>query len=288
MTDNSSNEPIRLPGSPSDEPRREDVVQISQSTILYFVVAVVFFAAGFVIAWITFATTAASTNAQDLKSAAASGAREAVQTEVAGLQATTVGLVSRALQGQNQGAQAPSVPQTPVAIAIGNSPVWGSENAKVTIIEYSDFQCPYCARFFNDTYGLIKEQYGDKIRFVYKHFPLTNIHPDAERAAIASECAREQGKFWEFHDIAYVRQSNLSREGLINIAASAGVANADQFTQCLDSQKYISTVTADYNEAITLGLTGTPTFFVNGVALVGAQPFQVFKATIDRAVASAG
>lgn len=280
-------EPIRLPDAPQTEPRREDVVTISQSTIYYFAIAVVFFAAGFLIAWITFSTTNSATNAQDLRSAAASGAREAVQTEVAGLQATTVALTSQLIRAQGAAVQPTAAPPTPVNIEVGTSPAWGPENAKVTIVEYTDLQCPFCARFYTDTYPLIKEQYGDRIRFVFKHFPLTSIHPDAERAALASECAREQGKFWEFHDAAYKQQNNLSRAGLINIAQGIGVANQEQFAQCLDSEKYIATVTADYNEALGMGLTGTPTFFINGLPLVGAQPYSVFKAAIDQALAAA-
>jgi protein-disulfide isomerase len=284
MTD--QNEPLKLPTAPEPDPRREDVVTISQSTIYYFVIGVVFFIAGFIVAWVTFSATSGGANAQEVRVAAAAGAREAVQTEVGQLQSTTVASVVQAV-GAGGAPRATALPPTPAAIEVADSPGWGPEDASVTIVEYSDFECPYCSRYFRETYPLLKQQYGDKVRYVFKHFPLTNIHPNAERAGLASECAREQGKFWEFHDVAFANQTSLSREGLIRLAAQAGVPNAEQFTQCLDTAKYASVIQADFNEGIGLNITGTPTFFINGLPLVGAQPFQTFKATIDRALAFA-
>jgi protein-disulfide isomerase len=257
-------------------------VVISQATFFYFLIAVVFFAAGFIVAWVTYSTTAGAAAARDLRSAAADGAREAVQTEMPGLQATTIAMVQGSVT-VDTAPQPTALPPTPVTIDLGNSPAWGSENAKVTIVEYSDFQCSFCERFFQLTYPQLKQQYGDKIRFVYKNFPFLTL--DSEPAAIASVCAQEQGKFWEFHDALFNDQHTRGRNVYIKFATDVKVPDIAQFTQCIDSSKYAATVQADSAQGQGFGVTGTPTFFINGVALVGAQPFDVFKANIDKILA---
>jgi protein-disulfide isomerase len=281
----SSNNTIQLPEPPEEEPRQEEAVVISQTTFFYFLIAVVFFAAGFIVAWVTYSTTAGAAAARDLKSAAADGAREAVQTEMPGMQATTVAL-ARSAAVVDAAPQPTALPPAPVTIDVGSSPSWGSENAKVTIVEYSDFQCSFCERFFQLTYPQLKKQYGDKIRFVYKNFAF--LTQDSEPAAIAAICAHEQGKFWEFHDALFNDQQNRGRDTYIKFATDVGVPNIAQFTQCIDSNKYAATVQADTAEGQNFGVTGTPTFFINGVALVGAQPLDVFRASIDRILAEAG
>jgi protein-disulfide isomerase len=234
----------------------------------------------------------------EIKNAAADGAREAVQTEIPALQATTVVQVgqivgtevAKALANQ---AGIPAImptetPVVPVKIDLGNSPVWGNPDAKVTIVEYSDFQCIFCEQFFTQTYPQIKQDYGDRILFVFKHFPIASIHPDAERAANAAECAHEQGKFWEYHDTLFSNQDDLSRAALIKDATTAGITDMTTFTQCVDSGKYAATVQADEAQGISIGVNGTPSFFINGMALVGAQPYAVFKSALDRAFSAAG
>jgi protein-disulfide isomerase len=278
----SSNDAIQLPEPPAEEPRRDEAVVISQATFFYFLIAVVFFAAGFIVAWVTYSTTAGASAARELRSAAADGAREAVQTEMPGLQATTIALLGSSAT-VDTGPQPTALPPTPVSIDVSNSPAWGSENAKVTIVEYSDFQCSFCERFFQLTYPQLKQQYGDKIRFVYKNFPFLTL--DSEPAAIASVCAQEQGKFWEFHDALFSDQHTRGRDAYVKFATDAKIPNITQFTQCIDSSKYAATVQADSAQGQGFGVTGTPTFFINGVALVGAQPFDVFKANIDRILA---
>ncbi len=234
----------------------------------------------------------------EIKNAAADGAREAFQTEIPALQATTAAQVgqivgtevAKALASQ---AGVPPVAPTetpimPVKIDLGNSPAWGDPNAKVTIVEYSDFQCVFCERFFTQTYPQIKQDYGDRILFVFKHFPIASIHPDAERAANAAECAHEQGKFWEYHDTLYSNQNDLSRDALIKYATTAGIPDIAQFTQCVDSSKYAAVVQADEAQGISIGVNGTPSFFINGVLLVGAQPYAAFKTALDRAFGAGG
>ena len=162
-----------------------------------------------------------------------------------------------------------------------SDPMLGDPNAPVTIVEFSDFECPFCARFYSQTYKLIKEDYIDtgKANIVFRDFPLA-FHPQAEPAAIAAECAHEQGKFWEFHDLIFENQARLSPSAYLGWAEDLEL-DMDQFSDCVDSQKYKSEVAKDYNDGGRLGITGTPGFFVNGELITGAQPYSVFAQAIE-------
>jgi protein-disulfide isomerase len=175
----------------------------------------------------------------------------------------------------------------PVDVSADDDPAQGPEDASVTIIEFSDFQCPYCARFQSETLPQILTDYGDRVRFVYRDFPLTGLHENALKAAEASECADEQGAYWKYHDLLFQNQSALDDASLKNYAASLGLDTAT-FNQCLDSDKYMSEVQKDEQDGITAGVQGTPAFFINGMPLSGAQPYAAFKAAIDAALAEAG
>jgi len=185
-------------------------------------------------------------------------------------------------------AAAGSQPGAPakVQVSADDDPARGPQNAPVTMIEFADFQCPYCGRFHAQTLPLILKEYGDRVRLVYRDFPLTSIHPYAEKAAEAGECAHEQGKFWEYHDILYLNQTALDRASLGRYAQNAGLDTA-QFDSCLDSGKYESEVAGDLRDGAAAGVQGTPAFFVNGRLISGAQPYSVFKSAIDAALASA-
>ena len=161
----------------------------------------------------------------------------------------------------------------------------GNPNAKITLTEYSDFECPFCKRFYNDAYKQIKAEYIDtgKVKIVFKHFPLTNIHPNAMPAAIAVECALEQGKGAEMHDKVF-ESSSLSATSLKAMAVELKL-DSTKFDACLDTQKYKDKVLADLAEGVSKGVSGTPTVFVEGQKLVGAQPFSVFKTAIDAELA---
>lgn len=161
----------------------------------------------------------------------------------------------------------------------------GNPNAKVTLTEYSDFECPFCKRFYSDAYQQIKTEYVDtgKVKIVFKHFPLTNIHPNALPAAIAVECAVEQGKGPEMHDKVF-ESSSLTTAALKSIAVELKL-DSTKFDACLDTEKYKEKVLADQKEGIAKGVTGTPTVFVENQKLVGAQPFSVFKTAIDTELA---
>jgi protein-disulfide isomerase len=166
-----------------------------------------------------------------------------------------------------------------VKVLIGDAPTTGNPNAKVHIIAYSDFECPFCQRA-ESTLSALRQQYGDKISYSFKNFPLTQIHPDAMNAALAAECANEQDKFWEYHDYLFSHNTALSVADLKSYAATLGL-KADQFNSCLDSQKYSYKINADLTEGRNLGVTSTPTFFINGIPIIGAQPASEFTKVID-------
>lgn len=167
-------------------------------------------------------------------------------------------------------------------LSVEGEPVLGSPEAKVTVIEFSDFQCPFCARYVLDTFPQIKQAYIDtgKIKMVFKNFPLTSIHENAEKSAEASECANDQGRFWEYKEKLFQNQQALSLDNLKSYAKELGL-NESQFNDCLDSRKYANEVSRDLQDGIVAGVTGTPTFFINGGKLVGAQPFSEFQRAIE-------
>ncbi len=157
----------------------------------------------------------------------------------------------------------------------------GNEKAPITMIEFSDFQCPFCQRF-HGTVQQVLADYKDKVRVVYRHFPLRSIHPQAQKAAEASECASEQGKFWEMHDKLFdLNAANtLSLDTMKNAAKELGL-NTTKFNDCLDSGKMAPIVEADYQDGIAGGVSGTPGTFVNGQYLAGALPYDEVKSILD-------
>jgi protein-disulfide isomerase len=163
-----------------------------------------------------------------------------------------------------------------------HDPMLGPANAPVTIIEFSDYQCPYCARVV-PTLKKLKAEYGDKVRIVFKDFPLPN-HPQAPKAAEAAHCAGEQGKYWEMHDRMFGHQGALLVPQLKESAAALGL-DAAKFEQCLDSGKYAGVVQEDLEYGSDLGVSSTPSLYINGRPVVGAQPFDVFKRVIDEELA---
>jgi protein-disulfide isomerase len=163
-------------------------------------------------------------------------------------------------------------------VAAAGRPAKGPDDAPVEIVEFSDFQCPYCLSAF-PTVNRILATYGDQIRFVYRHYPLAN-HPRARPAAEASLCADEQGKFWPYHDRLFSNQELLSDADLKQHAAEVGL-DAAQFNACYESRKYQADVDADIRAGDEAGVSGTPAFYINGRMLSGAQPFEVFQRLID-------
>lgn len=193
--------------------------------------------------------------------------------------------------------QAP--PSGPVTVSVDDDPVLGEENAPITIIEFSDYECPFCKRSFDQMLPQLTEEYIDtgKVKLVYRDLPLPFHDPMATREAIAANCSREQGgdsTYFKYHDEIFTRTisngNGLAEEDLTTIASDIGLNLAD-FSTCLDSGKYDEEIQNDLADASIVGATGTPTYFIGksssdgnivGQIIVGAQPFSVFKAIIDQ------
>ncbi len=162
-------------------------------------------------------------------------------------------------------------------------PTIGNPDAPITIVEFSDFECPFCAAAM-PTLKQIRENYGDQVRLVWKDFPLTQIHPNAYRAAQAGHCAAEQGGFWELHDVLFANQQTLDDASLKLHAAGIGLDTA-AFDACLDSARYEQRVRDGMDMGTLLGVSATPTVFINGRAVSGAQPYDVFASIVDEELA---
>ena len=162
-------------------------------------------------------------------------------------------------------------------------PSLGPNDAPITIVEFSDFQCPFCRRFEQDTYQPLLDAYPGKIRFVYRNLPLTSIHPNAMPAAIASLCAKDQNAFWDYHDKLFSSET-LDQTTYIQYATDLGL-DVNTFTACLSSGSHDAEIKADMDFSLGLGVQSTPTFFVNGLAIVGAQPLTNFQQIIDKELA---
>ncbi len=182
--------------------------------------------------------------------------------------------------------EAPQPTQSPYTrydVPTEGYPSLGPEDAKIVVVEFSDFQCPFCRRFHDDTYQALLDAYPGQIRFVYRNLPLTSIHPSAMPAAVASLCANDQNAYWEFHEKLFSTET-LDEATYIRYAADLGL-NVDTFSACLSSGSHDAFIQADMDFALALGVQSTPTFFVNGLAIIGAQPLVNFTQLIDKELA---
>jgi protein-disulfide isomerase len=166
-------------------------------------------------------------------------------------------------------------------VSVDDDPYLGPEDAPVTIIMFSDYQCGYCQKWYFEVFKLLMNNYPGKIRFVYRDFPLSTIHASATMTAEAANCAGDQEKYWAFFDAVFSGAENLSDQAIQTYAASIEL-DMETFNQCLSSHKYKSEVEADFEYAAELGVQSTPTFFVNGLAVIGAQPYQVFSSLVEQ------
>ena len=174
-------------------------------------------------------------------------------------------------------------PNKKYEVAIGSAPARGPASAPVKIVEWSDFQCPFCRRA-GPTLDQIEKEYGDKVQIVFKHMPLS-MHSKARPAHAAAEAARLQGKFWEMHDKIFADQRGMSEEKYVEYATELGL-DVEKFKKDTTSDEVEKRIAADYAQATKLGVTGTPAFFVNGHFLSGAQPFASFKTLVDKELAN--
>jgi protein-disulfide isomerase len=162
-------------------------------------------------------------------------------------------------------------------------PSKGPAGARITIVEFSDFQCPYCQRVLA-TMDEVLAKYPEDVRLVYRHLPLDRIHPSARGAAEASACADEQGQFWSYHDMLFQNNRALGKEDLLRYATDAGL-DVTRFQACFDERRFKDKVEADLQAARAVGISGTPAFVVNGIMLSGAQPAEAFYKVIDQELA---
>lgn len=194
-------------------------------------------------------------------------------------------------------AEAPFKPQT---VSVGDSPFKGNADATITLIEYSDYQCPYCARHYRDSMSTLEKEYMDtgKLKYVMRENPLVSIHPHAMSASMAALCADDQGKYWEMHNIMFDNQREIDADKLKVFAADIGL-DTTVFNECLDSRKYRKRINSDLSSGAKLGIRGTPGFALGltdqndpdkaniTVLLKGARPLSAFKVELDKLLESA-
>src|SRR3989449_12798 len=183
----------------------------------------------------------------------------------------------------------------PVHMSVADVPMQGRADAPVTLVEFSDYECPFCQRFFAMTFPALKKDYVDtgKVRFMFRDFPLDQIHPQARKAAEAAHCAGELGKYWEMHELLFQNQKALAPPQLAERARTVGVDGA-KFDECLSSGRHAVRVTRGLTDGAALGVQGTPTFVVGktkpgdvveGTPIRGAQPLETFRRIIDQTLA---
>lgn len=196
--------------------------------------------------------------------------------------------IERNVKSQNQ------PDSKPMGISIDDDPMKGNPDAPITIIEFSDYECPFCGRFYANTLPLIEENYinAGLVNFVYRDFPIQSIHDNALPAALASECADDQGKFWPYHNMIFDNKSTWEKINGVDLlkefeqyAVVLGL-DIEEFNSCLESGKHLEEVKKDLQDGRDYGVTGTPGFFVGNdklgyVELKGAQPFESFQRVID-------
>jgi protein-disulfide isomerase len=245
-----------------DKPKNEEadklaMINLSQLTMNYIVIAVVFLGIGILMGRLIFGNTGGSVDMAEIRS-----------------------IVAEAVAGAGSGAQVSA------GSLVNDDPSMGAEDAPVTIIEFSDFNCPYCGRFANDTLKQITDTYGDNVRIIYRDLPIIGGQ-ESVNSAIAAECAADQGKFWEYHNLLYANQQARGRDAYVGFATELGM-DANTFTACLDNPDMLEEVRLDYIDGQSLDITGTPHFVVNNRRVSGAQPFEVFQAIINAELEAAG
>jgi len=248
-------------------------------------IAVATFFAGFLLG-----SSSSEPNSNDLVKSDLADQLAALEKKLDDAQAAT----AQAPTPTAQPSQIQPAPTDIYQVSINGNPIKGDPDAPITIIEFSDFQCPFCARWYTDTLAQVQEDYLDtgKAKLVYRDHPLDSIHPNARPVHIAANCANEQEKFWDYHDILFERQAEWNRlsagdlDNQIMEYATTLELDTQSFETCLSSQEIIDEINVDIADSLKVGATGTPTFFIGTEEdgfkkLPGAQPFFAFKNTID-------
>ena len=173
-----------------------------------------------------------------------------------------------------------SIREGDVDVFTQDDPTLGSPDAQLVVVEFADFGCPYCKEASN-TVRALATKYPEKIYYQYRDYPVDELHPEARLVAEAGECAYEQERFWEFHDKAYQNQDSLSEQKVYKIAEEIGL-DTKQFSDCVESGKYQEEVEGDYQDGLSVGVIGTPTFFINGNRIPGAIPYIILESLIEQ------
>jgi protein-disulfide isomerase len=259
------------PRSIAKAPSANDpVVQIPRATFNYIVVAITFLVVGLVIGVLAYDRVS-----RDNRANSELLINQAVATAIAALPTAAPAAVPAA---------PPTVdPDFRYDVSDVGRPAIGPEDAPVTIIEFGDFRCGFCKRFNDETLGRLLADYEGQVRFVYRDFPI--LGPDSLQAALAAQCAHEQDQFWPFHDLLFTNPQSLTRATFLNYAEQLEL-DMEDFTVCLDEERHADIVLQDYQDGVSVGVGGTPTFFINGKILVGAQPYAQFARLIDAELAA--
>jgi protein-disulfide isomerase len=236
---------------------QDDMITLSRTTVNYVVIAVAFFAVGIVVGMFGF------------------GGRSNVD------EAAIEAAVSRVLIDAGV-----MMPPADMTVLVDDDPYLGDENAPIVIVEFSAYACPYCGRHFQQTFAPLLENYGEYIRYVYRDFPTINPNVSVP-ASLAANCANEQGKFWDYHNILFAHQDLLGPDYFVQAASDLGLDMA-AFNTCVQEQTYIQEVNSDYSAGIQLGISGTPSFYINGRFYSGARPYEYFESIILRELEKAG
>lgn len=258
-----------------------DVLEIPREVFNYFIVGVIMLIVGGFTGF-TLANQQRSSNEALINQAVTQAVDQTVDQAVSEAVAQALASMGDVIAQANP----PSMdnPNSRFTVADDGDPSIGPEDAEVVVIEFSDFNCSFCGRWANQTLNPLIEAYGDRVRFVYRDFPI--LAESSVTAALAGQCAHEQGQFWEYHNVLFSNQGNFGQEALISYATEIGL-DTEAFTTCLEEQRFIDSVATDAREAQSLGIRGTPAFFVNGRPISGAQPYDVFAAMIEEELAAA-
>lgn len=196
-----------------------------------------------------------------------------------GFSVNTAELAEQAAAPVAAGEAAPAAPQI-IDVPTSGFPSEGAADAPIVIVEFSDFQCPFCTRWHNETYPLLLKEYPDQIKLVYRNFPLTSLHANAYSAAEAAMCAGNQDRYWDYHEALFAAHYGLGKDALLQYAEDLGL-EMGPFTTCVEEREYQDFVRADMEYAASIGVQSTPTFYLNGQVIIGAQPIEVFRQIID-------
>lgn len=244
----------------------EPVATVSRATLNYIIIGITMFALGLLVGVVGYDRVAQANRAENRDLA----------NQVAEQVISALGAGGAANSGQRLD------PSLVYEIDEAGNPALGPEGAVVTIIEFGDFRCSFCRRFQDETVAPLLERYEGQVRFVWRDYPI--LGQGSFEASIAGECADDQGQFWQFHDLLFADQANFTREGFIAKATQLDLDVA-QFTTCYDNQQHRDEILADYQAGESLGVTGTPTFFINGRPLIGAQPISAFINVVEAELA---